>query len=113
MRPFEERKEHFMKRNGKRIDDLHVKVITQNPLAIIMSSELSLYLLECSEYMVSVGNSGKMMNFGGVRVIIDPYHASGAVRFISRELDAEIEVPCVCGWFNDENHGAGIGGDLK
>lgn len=116
MRSEQERKEGFLKRNKAVMDKLDNIVEDLNPLGFIMSSELAIALLGYTDQMVDDEPNGikfKYLRYNGVRVIRDPYAASGAIRVLHRKPDLEFEVPCVCGWFSDENHGAGIGGDLK
>ena len=114
-------KEAFIKRNEKLLKKLKKMANNDNVTTIIMSPELAYHLSESTknvnvkehecrggyiEYFYR--HKSKLPNRVefGTRIITDAFQPAGKVSFIYREHpdNLRFEVPCVCGFFNDEDH---------
>lgn len=94
----------FIDKNNFFVFKLVKKLENDNDIAaIVVSSELAHYLTLFTEYCNI--NNEELFSFNNKRVIIDPYCPSNKLRFVRKSENIVFDVPCICGYFNDEEHG--------
>jgi hypothetical protein len=98
--------EKFIAKNQETVDKLRDFLLTDNDIsAIVMSNELSVYLQAFPEAIINRVNGSELYKFCDKRVVIDTYTPSKVIRFIRKSESISFDIPCVCGYFNDEEHG--------
>lgn len=93
----------FIERNKSIIIELDKKVEDPDIVAIIVSIEMSNYLRFFPEGCLI--SNDELYKYQNKRVIVDAYCPVDSIRFIRKSESIKFDVPCVCGYFNNEEHG--------
>jgi len=93
----------FLKRNEKNIQELNDLIDKGNVRAIIVSSFMFYTLAEIEGLTEIVGID--VFKYRGVRVLSDVYHSDTLVSYIMKDSAIKFDVPCICGYYDDEEHG--------
>ena len=112
-----ERKDKFIKRNQKHVDELISKIKKHegNVRCLIMPTEL-VGLPEYFDEIVQITDNGDSLdgtcvweiNGTKIIVILNVFFPSDIIQIILKddnENKVKLDVPCICGYYSDEEHG--------
>lgn len=95
--------DEFMNKNKDRITELDnfIKNNRDNIHMIITSPDMYEYLKLLENNEISTTNNQKYLN---IPVTIITYFPSNGINFIFKHSYLKFNIPCICGYYNDESH---------
>lgn len=99
--------EKFKEKNKDVINQMNEFIernIANKTLKLIIASPNMFYYLREIENPEST--SDDTFKYKGARVIMDDYHVASMVSYVMAENRIKFNIPCICGYFDDEEHGS-------
>lgn len=73
---------------------------------IIAGTSMFYYLKELEEVQDITSSFHEMYKYRGVRVMLDIYQSDSNISYVMKENNVKFNIPCICGYFDDEVHGS-------
>lgn len=90
--------------NFKKLNDF-IDNNKDNIRTIICSGELYGFLIESVDAKVkNPDDENKLYYYRGKRLVVDYYSPAKPVNFVLKYNDIKFEMPCICGYYEDEQH---------
>lgn len=101
--------EKFKDKNKDMINQMNEfidrNVVNKSLRLVMAGTSMFHYLKELEEVQDLTSSFHEMYKYRGVRVMLDIYHPDSTISYVMKENRAKFNIPCICGYFEDEPHG--------